>query len=206
MNIDTTSATAGGEVAPMVTPTPNIGATTTVVRLPNGTVLAVIPTGIESRLAAFIADSTRMADKTTWFEFDRLKFANNSANLLPESQDQLANVAKVLAAYPNVAVKIGGYTDNVGKPAANKKLSAERAANVRLALIKDGVAPGRLTSEGYGDDASGRGQLHRRGTRAESPHRDIGRQEVAQHRRSRKRGAPEQGAPLCRVPAYTSAI
>lgn len=151
VNIDTTTATAGGEVAPTVAPvTPSTGASTTV-SLPNGTVLTVVPTGIESRLAAFIADSTRMPDKTTWFDFDRLTFANNSANLAPESEDQLSNVAKILAAYPKASVKIGGYTDNVGNAAANKRLSSERAANVRLALIKAGTAPGRLTSEGYGD-------------------------------------------------------
>ena len=165
MNVDTTTATSGGEVAPMITPTPNAGtpmpnagtpapnagAPTTGVSLPDGSVLTVAPTSIESRLAGFIADSSRMADKTTWFDFDRLRFASNSATLLPESQDQITNVAKILTAYPSVSVKIGGYTDNVGNAAANKRLSKERAANVRLALIKAGVAPGRLTSEGYGD-------------------------------------------------------
>jgi outer membrane protein OmpA-like peptidoglycan-associated protein len=164
MNVDTTTATSGGEVAPMITPTPNAatptpnagmstpnaGTPTAVVRLPDGSVLAVMPTSIESRLAVFIADSARMADKTTWFDFDRVKFADNSANLLPESQDQLANVAKILTAYPNVSLKIAGYTDNVGSAAANKRLSAERAAAVKLALVKAGVASGRLTSEGYG--------------------------------------------------------
>lgn len=151
-SIDTsTSTTSGGEVAPVITPTPSAGATT-VVKLPDGTVLAVMPTSIESKLDGFIADPTRMTDKTTWFDFDRLTFASNSASLLPESQDQLANVAKILAAYPNVFVKIGGYTDNVGNAAANKKLSTARAASVRLGLIKAGVAPGRLTSEGYGEE------------------------------------------------------
>ena len=57
----------------------------------------------------------------------------------------------ILAAYPAVKLKIGGYTDNVGDPAFNKQLSEQRAANVRAALVGQGVAPDRLASEGYGD-------------------------------------------------------
>jgi outer membrane protein OmpA-like peptidoglycan-associated protein len=50
-----------------------------------------------------------------------------------------------------VKLKLGGYTDNVGDPAANLKLSQERADSVMGALVKLGVAPDRLAAEGYGE-------------------------------------------------------
>jgi K(+)-stimulated pyrophosphate-energized sodium pump len=90
-------------------------------------------------------------NNTTWFEFDRLNFATSSATILPESQEQLGNIAAILDAYPNVTVKIGGYTDNSGDRAANKRLSQQRAQSVRRALVDKGIAPSRMVAEGYGD-------------------------------------------------------
>ena len=41
--------------------------------------------------------------------------------------------AEVLKAYPQAKVRIGGYTDNTGDPAANLTLSQARADNVTAA-------------------------------------------------------------------------
>ncbi|MEO6037428.1 MAG: OmpA family protein, partial [Saprospiraceae bacterium] len=107
--------------------------------------------GIESQLVAFIRDDSRQVDKTTWFNFDHLNFKTGSAELdLEYSQQQLTNIYEVLKAFPKVRIKIGGYTDNVGKEAANQKLSQARAETVQNALIKMGNAKNRLTAEGYG--------------------------------------------------------
>ncbi len=51
---------------------------------------------------------------------------------------------------PNTVLEIAGYTDNRGDPAANVKLSQERAEAVRNALIQAGVDPARLVARGYG--------------------------------------------------------
>jgi outer membrane protein OmpA-like peptidoglycan-associated protein len=80
-----------------------------------------------------------------------LLFESGSATLKPESQEQLRNIAEILKAYPNVKVKIGGYTDNVGDPAFNMKLSQDRATNVMNELVILGVASNRLEAEGYGE-------------------------------------------------------
>ena len=56
---------------------------------------------------------------TTWFDFDRLLFDTGQATLQPASQDQLTDIADILKAYPQVKIRIGGYTDNTGDPAAN---------------------------------------------------------------------------------------
>jgi OOP family OmpA-OmpF porin len=78
-------------------------------------------------------------------------FQTGQATLEPSSQEQLNNVAAILKAYPNVHLKIGGYTDNTGDPAANQTLSEARAKNVMDALVAAGIDPSRLESKGYGD-------------------------------------------------------
>ena len=119
--------------------------------LPDGREIDGAVGGIEDKLLAFIQDASSIPNKETWFDFDRLLFETNSATLKPESQDQLGNVAVILASYPSVHVKIGGYTDNLGDPAANLKLSQDRADNVKRELVTLGVAESRLAAEGYGD-------------------------------------------------------
>ena len=119
--------------------------------LPNNVELNVPENGVESRLLVFIQDSGATPDQTTWFDFDRLVFDMGSANLRPESQEQLDNVAAILLAYPNVRVKIGGYTDNVGGTEKNLQLSKARANSVVAELVRKGVSPERLDAEGYGE-------------------------------------------------------
>jgi OOP family OmpA-OmpF porin len=121
-------------------------------QLPGGVELNIPERGIESTLIAFITDSSRPVNDTTWFNFDRLNFATGSASILPESEEQLNNIAAVLKAYPDVNVKVGGYTDNTGNAAANRTLSQQRANAVRQALIGKGIAANRLVAEGYGSD------------------------------------------------------
>ena len=136
---------------PVTTPAvPALPAGYTTLKLPDGTSLNVPETGIESQLAAFIADPDKKVDKTTWFNFDRLTFDTGKDTLQDSSQEQLNNVAAILKAYPNVTARIGGYTDNKGNARANLKLSADRAKNVMDALVAAGIDQSRLDSKGYG--------------------------------------------------------
>lgn len=110
--------------------------------------------GIESKLVADIESKDAVKDKNdpaAWYNFDRLLFDTGKATLQASSQEQLKNIAEVLKAFPNVKLKVGGYTDNTGDPKANLKLSTDRAFNVVAELEKLGVEKGRLAPEGYGD-------------------------------------------------------
>lgn len=118
--------------------------------LPGGVELNAPREGIEHRLLRFIDDRNAPLHDTTWFEFDRLTFESGSATLRPASRDQLQNVASILMAYPDVHIKIGGYTDNTGDAAANMRLSQDRADAVRRELEVLGIPPTRLAAEGYG--------------------------------------------------------
>lgn len=120
-------------------------------KLPNGVELNAPEFGIENKLNTWLKDKSKIADKTTWFNFDRLLFDTGKATLRPESQEQLKNIVEILKAYPTVELKIGGYTDNVGNPNANLKLSDDRAKSVMSEMVKMGIAVNRLEAEGYGD-------------------------------------------------------
>ncbi|MEJ2901256.1 OmpA family protein [Pedobacter panaciterrae] len=121
-------------------------------KLPDGTELSIAENSVENSLISFIEDKNKPVDKTTWFTFDRLYFETGKSTLKAESQEQLKNIAAILKAYPNVQLKMGGYTDNIGDAAVNQKISNERANTAMQALIKLGVDAKRLSAEGYGQD------------------------------------------------------
>jgi OOP family OmpA-OmpF porin len=119
--------------------------------LPDGVELDIPELGVENKLIGFIEDKQRGVDETTWFSFDRLTFDTGKATLRTESQEQLKNVAEIMKAYPNVKIKLGGYTDNVGDPQANLTLSQQRADAVKTEIAAMGVDPSRMESKGYGE-------------------------------------------------------
>lgn len=119
-------------------------------KLPNGVELNAPENGIENKVVTWMNDKTKVVDKTTWFNFDRLLFETGKSTLQPTSQEQLKNIAEIMKAYPTMEVKLGGYTDNTGDAASNLKLSAERAKSVMAELVKLGVAEKRVSSEGFG--------------------------------------------------------
>lgn len=81
-----------------------------------------------------------------------IHFDTGAANINADSFDVLAAAANALKAAPaGTKVEIGGYTDNTGDPAANFKLSDDRANAVRSKLIELGVAADSLSAKGYGD-------------------------------------------------------
>ena len=113
--------------------------------------------GIEDQMVAFLNKGeykTMTEDqlKEKWFNFDDLNFEHNTANVLPESQKQLDNIAQILTAYPEVKVKIGGYTDKTGDEAINKKVSTDRAMAVKKFLDGKGLGKQVVGAEGYGSE------------------------------------------------------
>lgn len=123
----------------------------TLKKLADGTEIIIAEKGVEFNLISFIEDKSKPADKETWFSFDRILFETNKSSLKPSSGLQLANIAAIMKAYPNVEIKIGGYTDNTGNPKANMKLSQDRANSAMAELVKLGVPEAKMKAEGYGD-------------------------------------------------------
>lgn len=128
----------------------------TEVALPDGTKLQAYPGGIEDQLIKFIQSDeyksgTADSLKEKWFNFDDLNFEFGTTTLVPASKRQLDNITAILKAFPDVRIKIGGYTDKKGDDAANKKLSDDRAKAVKAALEKSGVGAQVPEAEGYGE-------------------------------------------------------
>ena len=83
---------------------------------------------------------------------DKVMFASGKAELLPESNALLDDVAEVLQENPEATVEVAGHTDATGSADLNRRLSNDRAEAVKRYLMTKGVAEGRLTSKGYGPD------------------------------------------------------
>jgi outer membrane protein OmpA-like peptidoglycan-associated protein len=77
-------------------------------------------------------------------------FDTNKASLKPEAQLKLAKLTGVLTVFPNLNLRVEGYTDSTGTDAINDKLSRERAASVQMFLQSQGIDGSRMTSQGYG--------------------------------------------------------
>jgi outer membrane protein OmpA-like peptidoglycan-associated protein len=81
----------------------------------------------------------------------QVTFAEGKALILPDSQPLLAQVVDAIVRGGFKRVRVEGHTDNQGDKDANLALSKARAQAVAEALVRAGVEPGRVESEGYGD-------------------------------------------------------
>lgn len=78
-------------------------------------------------------------------------FDTGRADLKPESEPALAEIARLLKQRASLRLHVIGHTDNVGDMAMNMDLSKRRAAAVAQALAtRHGVAAARLRPDGVG--------------------------------------------------------
>ncbi len=78
-------------------------------------------------------------------------FETASASLLDKSKSELQSLTDLLQKNPKIKIRISGHTDNIGSDDDNLILSQKRAAEVVAYLIKKGIDPSRLSSEGLGE-------------------------------------------------------
>jgi OOP family OmpA-OmpF porin len=83
-----------------------------------------------------------------------VRFAFNSAAILPEASQNLRSVGTALLS-PELApnrIQIEGHTDSIGSDQYNVKLSERRANSVKQYLVKHfRIAPERLVAVGKGE-------------------------------------------------------
>src|SRR5690606_32123280 len=77
-------------------------------------------------------------------------FKQSTAELLPESNDELDMVVEFLKYNPTVEIELEGHTDNFGSKQANLKLSQERVDVVKKYITSKGISPKRIKGIGYG--------------------------------------------------------
>ena len=78
-------------------------------------------------------------------------FKTNSSKIEPATEAHVQEFAEFMKLYPEYNAEIIGYTDNVGKPAYNVKLSEARAKAIKADLEKQGVDAKRITASGKGE-------------------------------------------------------
>ena len=84
---------------------------------------------------------------------EKVQFAFDRADVLPESNGLLGEVAVMLKDNPQIELlQIEGHTDTMGKADYNRKLSQRRAESVRAFLASAGIASGRTVAKGFGPD------------------------------------------------------
>ena len=78
-------------------------------------------------------------------------FESNSDRLTPASQDLLQDVVERLENASTDTVRILAHTDSQGAESYNQALSLRRARSVQDFLVSQGIEPGRLAAEGFGE-------------------------------------------------------
>lgn len=81
---------------------------------------------------------------------EKIQFGSNRADIARGSMPLLGRLAALLKRCPGTKAEVGGYTDNTGSEAANRKLSQRRANAVVAVLRRAGVPGRRLSATGHG--------------------------------------------------------
>lgn len=82
--------------------------------------------------------------------FSNLEFETGTSEIKMSSLLSLEELANLLVVKSEYKLSISGYTDNVGNPKNNIKLSQSRANAVKEFLVMKDVAANRLTAKGFG--------------------------------------------------------
>jgi outer membrane protein OmpA-like peptidoglycan-associated protein/uncharacterized membrane protein YeaQ/YmgE (transglycosylase-associated protein family) len=137
------------EMAAAPTPIPTT-INMTEIRLPSGATLKVPETSFLNAIYKWVTDAT--AESGRAFAFDGLEFEGANIRLASETGTTIANLSKLLAAFPSVTLRIEGHTDPSGDAAADQKQSLARADALKILLVKAGVPGDRITTAGLGSE------------------------------------------------------
>ncbi|MDM3888435.1 OmpA family protein [Pseudomonas sp. BCRC 81390] len=96
--------------------------------------------------------NAKQTDRGTLVTFGDVLFDFNKAELKSNAYPNITKLAQFLQENPERKVIVEGYTDSVGSANYNQTLSERRANSVRMALVRAGVDPARIVSQGYGKE------------------------------------------------------
>jgi OOP family OmpA-OmpF porin len=119
--------------------------------MPDSTVTIVDVKAMEQKLEAGADSWFEELSKSGRVAVYGINFDTGKATITPGSADVLEEVRKLASGHPEMKLQIEGHTDNVGQPAANRKLSEDRANAVKAWLVAKGVKAAQLTPAGLGD-------------------------------------------------------
>jgi OOP family OmpA-OmpF porin len=79
-----------------------------------------------------------------------IHFDTGKATILPDSENTLAEIVKLLQQNGDLKLRVEGHTDNQGNATANQALSERRAQAVVAWLSAHGIEASRLSAKGMG--------------------------------------------------------
>lgn len=80
-----------------------------------------------------------------------VEFDTGRATIKGSSNAIMNQIADIMVRYPDYNLSINGHTDNTGKASANQRLSEKRAKACYDFLVRKGINPNRLSSQGFGE-------------------------------------------------------
>jgi len=112
-----------------------------------------IPLGLENNSLKSIAQ----LDVNQTFVLKNIQFYLARSTVIPQSIPYMNELLEILKAYPNLKVRLEGHVcclDNTGDSydmdRGNSRLSYNRAETIYKYLVQNGIAPERLSYEGFG--------------------------------------------------------
>ena len=99
------------------------------------------------------AMNARQTDRGMVLTIGDVLFETGKADLKSGAIEDLDELARFMAKYPDRNVVIEGHTDSVGSQEFNVGLSERRAASVRTYLMRQGVDVSRIQTQGMGESA-----------------------------------------------------
>ncbi len=96
------------------------------------------------------AEVTQLKDTIKVLFPEHLLFDKGSSYVKVEIEPILNRFANAINKFTRTQILINGYTDNTGTDAINRKVSNQRAENVKLSLLNFDVSKSRLYTWGFG--------------------------------------------------------
>jgi outer membrane protein OmpA-like peptidoglycan-associated protein len=106
---------------------------------------------LRARTAGTDVQVTREGDNLVLNIPSGITFAYDSADVQPQFQRTLDQVASTLSQYNQTYIDVYGHTDSTGSDSYNQTLSDRRATAVADYLSSRGVQTARIGTRGYGE-------------------------------------------------------
>ena len=81
---------------------------------------------------------------------ETVAFASGTAELLPESHPELAEVVRAMRDDPELAIVVEVHADSTGRDEFNLRITGQRADAIRDWLVGQGIDGSRIDAVGYG--------------------------------------------------------
>jgi outer membrane protein OmpA-like peptidoglycan-associated protein/uncharacterized membrane protein YeaQ/YmgE (transglycosylase-associated protein family) len=120
------------------------------VKLPNGKILELPAASFLNQVYRYLTDASDTQGRA--FTFDGLDFDAATIKLRPETEAAVTELTTLLGAFPNVKLRIDAHTNRSADPAADKKLSLDRAETLKGLLVKAGVPADQIKTSGFGSE------------------------------------------------------